>query len=73
MIDIEWTPPEPTPRRLPQEQINPSDVLTNPIVVAGLLSAATGQDVQPPVSGQAGREYMAVLIREGRMPPSFDF
>jgi hypothetical protein len=73
MLDIEWTPPERTPRRLPQEQINPSDLLSNPIIVAGLLSSATGQNVQPPVSGQAGREYMAVLIREGRIPPSFDF
>jgi len=72
-MDLEWTPPEKSPRRLPQKEAQSNDVLTNPIIASGLLSIATGKNVQPPVTGKAGRDYMNTIISQGHTPPSFDF
>lgn len=72
-MDLEWTPPKKSPRRLPSREFDANDVLKNPIVAARILSIATGQNVQPPVTGQAGSDYMRTIISQGHTPPSFDF
>jgi hypothetical protein len=49
---------------------SPIETLSNPLVIAGLMSLGTGTRVTLPAYGLAGRSITGTFIRNGLVPPT---